>query len=430
MGTATDVGPGLPSSGKAGERPVRDHRDGPSSKSQLGDFTQIYTFLSTTSKPIRNRQRNAVADKLAGPASNSSTTSKPSGHKPRDVPVADELAGLAPAAVQDTPTPVSRATGQYPEARSITTQTNVVTPQLSLSTVLRAAVTASVTRQDGPGFLALSLPVEPQTRQDTHPTESLLDVSQQQWESAKSRRLTAKLRLEMSFDLKLGVKKPQPVTHIFIDMSNIYIGFNDAVKAARGIPDHVRAPRAPLDFEALSRILERGRTIGAREVVGSAADPENVSDLPQYFHDAKSLAYETSVLRRVLKPSRVSQGASSPSSTSSESGDYCGVSHRDMSYREQGVDEILQLKMGNTAMAYLGNPGIMVLATGDAEKAEYSDGFQKQVERILKMGWVVEVVSWKRGLSHAWKRSKWTQKWGDQFRTILLDPFVDELLAA
>lgn len=101
-----------------------------------------------------------------------------------------------------------------------------------------------------------------------------------------------------------------------------------------------------------------------------------------------------------------------------------------MSYREQGVDEILQLKMGNTAMAYLGNPGIMVLATGDAEKAEYSDGFQKQVERILKMGWVVEVVSWKRGLSHAWKRSKWTQKWGDQFRTILLDPFVDELLAA
>lgn len=429
MGTATDVGPGPPSFGKPRDWAVHDYPDRKSPKNQLGDFTQIYTFLSATSKRTGDRQRNAVADKLDGPAPGGSTPSTPTGYEPRDVSVADKLAGLSPNAVHDTPTPVAGANEQYPKGQSIMTNTNAVTPQLNLSAVLRAAVTASVARQDGPGFPVLSPPLEPEECQDTRPTGLSWDVSQQQRESAKTRSLTSKLRLEMSIDLKVGTKKQQPVTHIFIDMSNIYIGFNDAVKAARGIPDYVRAPRAPLDFEALSRILERDRTIGAREVVGSAADPENVSDLPRYFHDAKSLAYETSILRRVLKPSKAGQGASSPSSTSSESGDYCGFSHRDMSYREQGVDEILQLKMGNTAMAYLGSPGIMVLATGDAEKAEYSDGFQKQVERILKMGWVVEVVSWKRGLSYAWKRSKWTQKWGDQFRTILLDPFVDELLA-
>lgn len=427
MGTTADMGSGPPPLGIIREWAARDHQNRPSPKRQLGDFSLVYTFLSATSEPTGHGLRDAVADKLAGPAPNSSATSRPAGHKPHDVSVAERLAGLVQD-VQDTPTPISKATEQCPEARSFT-MTPVVTPQPSLSTVLRAAVAASATRQEGLGSPAFSLPVEFQARQDALATELPLDISQQLWENAKSRTLTAKLRLEMSIDLRIGVKKQQPVTHIFIDMSNIYIGFNDAVKAAKGIPDHVRAPRAPLDFEALSRILERGRTIGAREVVGSAADPENVPDLPQYFHDAKSLAYETSILRRVLKPSKASQGASSPLSTSSESGDYCGVSRRDMSYREQGVDEILQLKMGNTAMAYMGNPGTMVLATGDAEKAEYSDGFQKQVERILKMGWIVEVVSWKRGLSYAWKRSNWTQKWGDQFRTILLDPFVDELLA-
>lgn len=427
MGTTADMGSGPPSLGITREWVARDHQNRPSPKRQLGDFSLVYTFLSATSKPTGHKLRDAVADKLAGPAPNSSATSRPAGHTPRDVSVVERLVQDVQD-VQDTPTPVSGVTEQCPEARS-STMTHIVTPQPSLSTVLRAAVATSVTGQDGPGSPALPLPVEPQARKDALFTEVPSAVSQQQWKSAKSRTLTAKLRLEMSIDLKIRVKKQQPVTHIFIDMSNIYIGFNDAVKASKGIPDHVRAPRAPLDFEALSRILQRGRTIGAREVVGSAADPENIPDLPQYFHDAKSLAYETSILRRVLKPSKASQGASSPSSTSSESGDYCGVSHRDMSYREQGVDEILQLKMGNTAMAYLGNPGTMVLATGDAEKAEYSDGFQKQVERILKMGWIVEVVSWKRGLSYAWKRSKWTQKWGDQFRTILLDPFVDELLA-
>src|SRR5690606_29930557 len=144
---------------------------------------------------------------------------------------------------------------------------------------------------------------------------------------------------------------------------NIYIGFNDTYKAAMGVPGHVRILRAPLDFAALSNILERGRAIGAREVVGSAADPERVSDLPQYFHDAKNLSYETSILRRVLKPAKISQGTSSPlsgssagMSSSSENGEDYGISHREMSYREQGVDEILQLKMGNIAMAYLGKP--------------------------------------------------------------------------
>lgn len=395
---------------EAGPPSSNDARKGETmpSKTQLGDFSRIFDFLSITS-PAACHNRNSLSSD-------------------------DRLNRLSLGGMKDTPGPVLDVTGYHRKTRSTTSKAGVVISELGPDYALTATVMKSTSTREGHRRAATSSPPESHVNGDLASS----DISLQKLKTLKAQILSDKLLREMSLDEKLQLKHSDEkrITHVFIDMSNIYIGFNDTYKTGMGFPDHTRVPRAPLDFEVLSNILERGRSIGAREVVGSAADPENVSDLPRYFHDAKNLSYETSILRRVLKPAKASQGASSPLSgsaggisSSSESGEYYGLSHREMSYREQGVDEILQLKMGNTAMAYLGKPGIMVLATGDAEKAEYSDGFQKQVERILKMGWIVEVVSWKRGLSYAWRRSKWAQKWGDQFRIILLDPFVDDLLA-
>jgi hypothetical protein len=249
-------------------------------------------------------------------------------------------------------------------------------------------------------------------------------------EEVKFNNLVHLLHKEMERDLSMQFKYSGTAgqIHVFVDMSNIYIGFSNTLKGLRGFSKHDRSYKAALCFRALSHILERGRKMGVRELVGSAADPEDIFNLPQYFHDAQELGYETSILRRVLKPARVNRKGS-PRESSSSSSEYCGVSTRSMAYREQGVDEILQLKMANAAMALVGYPGVMVLATGDAEKAEYSDGFQATVERILTMGWMVELVSWKKSLSSAWKAPEWTKRWGDRFRIIELDAYVEEVEA-
>ena len=416
MDSAVGGKPGPSLSSKARKGISCERQDGNSPESQLGDFSRVFDFLSTTSETACVNHTTLFVEGS-------------SGEKPLDAP-------------KSKPDPISKVvTKHHGKTQSTISRKMSLTNDVSSGIVLVSSAREPASGKDGPGVAAISLPLKTNTCHVSDSTTRLLPsaVVRLQLDALKTQLLNAKLRSELDVDSKIQAKyfDERPTTHIFIDMSNIYIGFNDSFKAVRGIPQHTRTPRAPLDFKQLSKVLERGRTIGAREVVGSAANPENISDLPQHFHDANCLSYETSILRRVLKPIKASRGAPSPSSadsgglsSSSESGEYYGLSRSEMSYREQGVDEILQLKMGNTAMAHLKKPGIMVLATGDAETAEYSDGFQKQVERILKMGWVVEVVSWKRGLSHAWRRSRWAQKWGDQFRIILLDPYVEDLKAA
>ncbi len=70
----------------------------------------------------------------------------------------------------------------------------------------------------------------------------------------------------------------------------------------------------------------------------------------------------------------------------------------------------------------------MVLATGDAAEAEYSQGFLKMVERALEKGWSVELVSFKHNISGMYKRKEFRGKWSQRFKIIELDDFVEELL--
>jgi hypothetical protein len=76
-------------------------------------------------------------------------------------------------------------------------------------------------------------------------------------------------------------------------------------------------------------------------------------------------------------------------------------------YREQGVDEILHLKLLqalNTKSVPAPKGSTIVLATGDAKGGQFNqDGFLGAVREALKRGWTVELWSWRAGESRSSK---------------------------
>jgi hypothetical protein len=76
-------------------------------------------------------------------------------------------------------------------------------------------------------------------------------------------------------------------------------------------------------------------------------------------------------------------------------------------YREQGVDELLQLKL-HQAIAdvdIVPPNATIVLATGDGNVGQFNEeGFLGCVRTALKKGWRVELYAWEGGLSRSWKR--------------------------
>lgn len=159
-------------------------------------------------------------------------------------------------------------------------------------------------------------------------------------------------------------------------------------------------------FTNLALILERGRVAAKRVLVGS--------DRLSLVDDAELLGYETNILERVqIKPT---------------SRRYKSCESRRSRPRmvEQAVDEILHLKILES-LVDTAQPATIVLATGDGAKAEYSGGFMRQVERALRVGWSVEVVSFKKATSKVYRQEDFQKKWGQQFRLIELDGYVEEL---
>ncbi|KAL2058492.1 hypothetical protein ABVK25_001220 [Lepraria finkii] len=223
--------------------------------------------------------------------------------------------------------------------------------------------------------------------------------------------------------------------HVFVDASNILIGFLNALKISRGQSINTRMPRQPISFHNLSLILERGRPTAKRIVVGS----DNFSEM----QEAKAIGYETNILDRVHKAKELSprqkkytngsgtahSGGSGSETTAAALAVAASVQYAPEKWVEQAVDEILHLKMMESVVD-ASEPSIMVLATGDAAEAEYSGGFLKMVERALGKGWKIELASFRHTTSGAYKRREFRQKWGDGFKTVELDDFVEVLLGS
>ena len=98
---------------------------------------------------------------------------------------------------------------------------------------------------------------------------------------------------------------------------------------------------------------------------------------------------------------------------------------------EQGVDELLQLKLLQAiADVDIPPPGsTIVLATGDGNVGQFNEeGFLGCVRTALKKGWKVELCAWDIGLSKAWEREFGEATYADRFSIIRLDAYGDDLL--
>ena len=121
-------------------------------------------------------------------------------------------------------------------------------------------------------------------------------------------------------------------------------------------------------------------------------------------------------------------GTDDPPDLDASSIQQAAQSSAELKWVEQAVDEILHLKiMESVVDAEEGQSGTIVLATGDAAEAEYSGGFLRMAERALKRGWRVEVVSFRRNMSEAWRSREWRERWGERFTVLELERFLLEL---
>ncbi|KAF3015365.1 hypothetical protein E8E14_011654 [Neopestalotiopsis sp. 37M] len=215
--------------------------------------------------------------------------------------------------------------------------------------------------------------------------------------------------------------------HSFVDMSNIFIGFQDTAKTNQGLPSSARVTFSPFSFEHLAFVLERGRKTVKRRLAGSVRQAHQMNNLPTHIVEAQGYGYECKILHQVVKLDLSQPMLGSPYTSGDES--RSGILCPRTKLGEQGVDEALHLSMQDSILDAHGEPGIMVLGTGDAKPAEYSDGFAHYAIKALKHGWQVEVVSWRKCLSSEWKKSPFKDRYAEQFRIIVLDDFFDEIHA-
>ena len=207
-----------------------------------------------------------------------------------------------------------------------------------------------------------------------------------------------------------------PDLHIFIDNSNILIGFYDNYKSKHKITDpFFRPPK--FDFHAFSTIIERGRPIARKILVGS-------NPLTQPVSLAESLGYEVFILERVVDTTKRNISSGNPYASDSAT----RTPQREKK-KEQAVDEILHLKILECLLD-VEKPGTIVLATGDAAPAEFSPegGFLKCIKRALTRGWFVELVCWRKSMSRLWRDKIFRIEWRNTFSVVELDDYVDELV--
>ncbi|KAI1491723.1 hypothetical protein F5X96DRAFT_678190 [Biscogniauxia mediterranea] len=248
-----------------------------------------------------------------------------------------------------------------------------------------------------------------------------------------------------------GLSSPSSTTsadkpvHIFVDMSNIFIGFCDSWKISRGIPviQFIKAPA--FNFKVFSSIMQRGRAAAKKILAGSVGGAVNErAKWPRHFTEAAMSGYEMNIFSRVQRPSPGKpkrRGRTPPQiynmytpmelgiTSGDESPEDVGSQKAGTRKAEQGVDENLHLNMMNSMLDCMDEPETMVLATGDAAQAQFSGGFMQYATRALNRGWNLELITWRKTISSAWTAPAFLEKYHKQFRIIFLDDYLEELNA-
>jgi hypothetical protein len=178
--------------------------------------------------------------------------------------------------------------------------------------------------------------------------------------------------------------------HIFIDNSNIFQG---ARRAAEIHEPGVVKQAVRLYYQNFFRLVEAGTSPVTRVLGGSG--PAGNEDLWNY---ARQAGYDTDLLRRVEK--------------------------LDGSLGEQGVDEVLHLKIANALLDHE-PPQRLVVCTGDARDSDFGTSFKSQIQRALKRGWEVRVWSWRDQLSGRFQQL--VERSRGRLTISFLDPYYREI---
>ena len=90
---------------------------------------------------------------------------------------------------------------------------------------------------------------------------------------------------------------------------------------------------------------------------------------------------------------------------------------------EQEVpDRLLQLEMLKDALIHNGDPGTVVLLTGDGAGYEQGEGFHTALELMHGKGWMIEILSWAHSCNQRMRR--WAEENGV---FVPLDDFYDSI---
>lgn len=148
--------------------------------------------------------------------------------------------------------------------------------------------------------------------------------------------------------------------HIVWDNSNIWLGGKDT---CTNLEPTINPHLFRIHFKNLYDFVLNGREAGHRYFGGSVPPEANA-----LWDFVKNLGCETNLLHRI------------------DSG-------------EQGVDEILHLKMTVLILDYKA-PATLALLSGNGADSEFRSSFPAHVERALDRGWDVEVYSWDVSMNH------------------------------
>jgi hypothetical protein len=185
--------------------------------------------------------------------------------------------------------------------------------------------------------------------------------------------------------LAAGVDKKMPAP-VFVDNSNIFGG---ARRTASFVEAAAPWQAIRLYFRNFARLTEGSHSVATRVLAGSV--PPGNEDLWEYARQAGS---DTRLLNTIGRD--------------------------DGRLGEQGVDELLQLKIAYVLIDY-GPPQTLILGTGDGGAGEFDTSFERQVSRALKCGWDVEVWSW--GMQLSGRFAKLRSPNGTAPKVQVLDPY-------
>lgn len=177
--------------------------------------------------------------------------------------------------------------------------------------------------------------------------------------------------------------------HMFVDNSNLIGGAQKVARNNEGVPWLV----VRIDWENFFRLIEADYLPVTRVLAGSLP-PGN----EKLWQHARGYGYDTSLLKRVRKDNgRLS---------------------------EQAVDEVMHAKIAGVLLDYE-PPQTLVLVTGDGALGEFGTSFLQQVQRALKHGWHVDVISWRLLLSRNFLRLAAQHQ--DKIRVIELENYYENV---